>query len=86
MAAHTGNYRYHDDDCWCMMGSGYCNRGGSVWSCCGAVAQASTCAGQGNKHHSAVSDRSGAGTCACADCAPPTTTTTKKPKSATKQG
>jgi hypothetical protein len=67
-AAHTGNYRRHDDDCWCMMGGGYCNRGGFVWSCCGAIGQASSCAGEGRQHHTAVSDRSDAGPCQCREC------------------
>jgi hypothetical protein len=42
---HTGTWSYHDDDCWCVMAGGdrYCNRGGSVWSCCGSCKEASEC-------------------------------------------
>ena len=65
---HTGSYRQHDDDCWCMMGGGYCNRGGFVWSCCGAVNGGDSCAGKGNQHHTAVSGRSNAGKCQCHLC------------------
>lgn len=42
---HTGKYQYHDDDCWCVMGNNYCNRGGGVWSCCGACKKDSECSG-----------------------------------------
>jgi len=41
-AATGGTYDYHDDDCRC---SGPCVRDGYVWSCCGAFAEASSCAG-----------------------------------------
>lgn len=40
---HTGKFGYHDDDCWCVMGDRYCNRGGRVWSCCGACKKSSEC-------------------------------------------
>ncbi len=40
---HSGTYRYHDDDCMCVMGQRYCNRDGSVWSCCGACKEDSEC-------------------------------------------
>jgi len=42
---HTGNYEYHDDDCWCVLGRPYCNRDGFVWSCCGACKEDSDCSG-----------------------------------------
>lgn len=42
---HSGTYDYHDDDCWCVMGGGYCNRDGFVWSCCGATKKDSECSG-----------------------------------------
>ena len=65
---HFGSWSYHEDDCWCMMGGdAYCNRGGYVWSCCGATVELSSCAGKGNQHHTACSSR-GAGKCACYDC------------------
>ena len=65
---HSGAWSYHDDDCWCMIAGGYCNRDGHVWSCCGAVAEESTCAGPGRKHHTAVSNRSGDKACHCQEC------------------
>ncbi len=40
---HKGKWEYHDDDCWCVMGDRYCNRGGPVWSCCGATVKNSEC-------------------------------------------
>lgn len=40
---HTGKWEYHDDDCWCVMGGRYCNRGGGIWSCCGAIVKDSEC-------------------------------------------
>lgn len=41
--AHAGSWGSHDDDCWCAMAGGYCNRGGWVWSCCGACKEDSEC-------------------------------------------
>lgn len=44
---HSGTWRYHDDDCWCVMGDNqYCNRDGYVWSCCGACKEDSECSGE----------------------------------------
>lgn len=64
--AHTGDWGIHDDDCRCMAaGSGYCNRNGGVWDCCGSVVRESSCAGAGRQHHTAVSSRSDAGRCEC---------------------
>lgn len=40
---HAGTWRQHDDDCWCVMGGRYCNRGGYVWSCCGSCKERSDC-------------------------------------------
>jgi len=41
---HSGEWSYHDDDCWCVMGGRkYCNRDGYVWSCCGACKEDSEC-------------------------------------------
>ena len=66
---HFGTWDYHDDDCRCMLADDmWCNRDGRCWSCCGAVVEKSTCARKGNKHHSAVSNRSDAGKCNCKDC------------------
>lgn len=42
---HTGSYEFHDDDCRCTMALPYCNRGGWVWSCCGATKKHSDCSG-----------------------------------------
>ena len=68
---HTGDWRYHDDDCMCMMGGGFCNRGGRVWSCCGATERDSGCAGEDRRHHSAVSSRSDVRkSCRCHECRP----------------
>jgi phospholipase/carboxylesterase len=64
---HTSGWRYHDDDCWCMMAGGYCNRGGYVYSCCGATVEGSGCAGKGRRHHTAVSSR-GDLPCQCHQC------------------
>ncbi|MCB9564660.1 MAG: hypothetical protein H6708_30105 [Kofleriaceae bacterium] len=41
---HTGHWQFHDDDCRCVEGDlPYCNRGGAVWSCCGACKEHSEC-------------------------------------------
>ncbi len=40
---HRGSYDFHDDDCRCSMVNDYCNRGGRVWSCCGACKEDSDC-------------------------------------------
>ena len=41
---HRGEYRWHDDDCLCKLGGvEYCNRNGSVWSCCGATNREDPC-------------------------------------------
>ena len=51
---HSGVYSYHDDDCCCCGGGGFCNRDGWIWSCCGAFAKDSSCAGKtpdGKKTH-----------------------------------
>lgn len=41
---HDGEWRSHADDCQCgVWTDGYCNRGGSCWSCCGAGAEDSDC-------------------------------------------
>ena len=43
MGEHRGDYEYHDDDCWCIMGRPLCNRGGHGWSCCGACKEDFEC-------------------------------------------
>lgn len=66
---HTGGWSCHDDDCRCMCAtSGYCNRNGYVWDCCGSVVEQSSCAGPNGEHHTAVSHRSDALKCACDEC------------------
>lgn len=41
---HKGEYRWHDDDCRCKSaGIEYCNRHGSIWSCCGQTAREAPC-------------------------------------------
>ena len=70
---HTGTYDYHDDDCWCCIGGGFCCRDGRCWSCCGAFSKDSTCAGKGNKHHEyngISSDHARLGRCKCRKCSP----------------
>jgi hypothetical protein len=47
-ANHSGQFRYHDDDCWCAT---YCNRGGDAWSCCGACVKDTYCAKPFGVHH-----------------------------------
>lgn len=65
---HMGSYKYHDDDCWCCMGGGFCNRDGYVWSCCGAFTKKSSCAGRGNEHHEYNGTGRVNGPCACHEC------------------
>ena len=41
---HTGDWQFHEDDCLCgAYTDAWCNRGGWVWSCCGACAEESEC-------------------------------------------
>lgn len=40
---HTGVYAFHYDDCCCSMGGHYCNREGSIWSCCGQTDRHARC-------------------------------------------
>ena len=44
--AHQGQWKFHDDDCWCLANkkNRYCNRNGYTWSCCGSGKKLSDCA------------------------------------------
>ncbi len=40
---HSGDFKYHDDDCRCGEVGRYCARDTSCWSCCGACKEDSAC-------------------------------------------
>ncbi len=46
MSTHNGKYEWHDDDCLCKTAGGgieFCNRNGSIWSCCGQTVRDAPC-------------------------------------------
>ena len=74
-SGHLGQWRFHDDDCWCgQLGTSWCNRNHWNWDCCGSLEENSYCAGPERlkyRHHSIPKDcwcPHAPGPCQCKMC------------------